>query len=622
MEAAALQKPHAREGESIRKRIDGLRTTTSACLLIFLCALGVRVLAWHDSRYEFAKVQSAVTGDYKRVARLLLEGGVAGFFSPASPLSDLNTLGHPPGYSILLAFIYGVYGESNNAIQFTQMLSDGAACVVIFLIAAALLPRGVGVIAGMLAALSPQFAWNSVLLLPDTLAVLFVLLALYCLVLAAQTRPRLFLFVVAGMLVGISCWIRANAMLLAPFLAAALFVLFERGSRLRFALALVAGAVVVIAPLTIRNAVVYRAFIPLSLGAGQTLLEGIADYDRERSFGIPDTDLAITRQEAATFNRPDYAESLFGPEGVERERMRLRRGFAVIRENPLWFSTVMVRRAASMLRLERVPRVTPEPHVTHALENAVEAQPVRSNSPAELLDGGQLLSVHAALARDGSDALSLTGDDSKYEKQFAAPLTAVEGGVDYVFEVPLKIERGRMSVGVESESGGKPYASTTVETIEGKTAAEQPRTTLRIPFVSRRAESVRLVFSNAASNPARPLAHIGTVRLFALGAASNLWTRYPRLVISNVQKLFITAFMLPPALLGCGLLLRERRMRPLAFLLVVPVYYFCVQSILHTEYRYVLAVHYFLFVAVAVSFYRAGGIIWSRARKMGAQTGG
>jgi len=36
-------------------------------------------------------------------------------------------------------------------------------------------------------------------------------------------------------------------------------------------------------------------------------------------------------------------------------------------------------------------------------------------------------------------------------------------------------------------------------------------------------------------------------------------------------------------------------------LLVVPVYYFCVQSIVHTEYRYVLAVDYFPFALVGVA---------------------
>ncbi|HVF57172.1 MAG TPA: glycosyltransferase family 39 protein [Pyrinomonadaceae bacterium] len=585
-------------------------------LLIFFVALGVRVLSWHDSRYEIEKVQSSVTSDYKHVARLLQQGGIGAFFSPTSPLADLNTLGHPPGYSILLAIVFGIFGESNASVQFVQIVADSLGSVVTFLIAAALLPRAVALIAGTLAALSPQFTWNSVLLLPDTLATLPVLLAVYCVVLATK-RPRLAFFVAAGALVGVSCWLRANALLLAPFLAIVVLLLFERARRVRFALALVVGALAVIAPLTIRNAVVFRHFIPLSLGAGQTLLEGIADYDRERRFGIPDTDLAIIRQEAVVYNRPDYAGTLFGPDGVWRERQRLARGFNVIRENPLWFSTVVVRRAASMLRLERAPRVQPEPPVSHPLDIAADAPPAWAASPQELSGGGQVLSQKASVSlSSGEETLTLVGDDSKYERQFAAPPVAVEAETDYVLVVPLKIERGRMTVGVEDADGGAVYASTVVETMEGRTPEEQPSLAVRVPFVSRESARVRLFFSNAASAPAHPVARVGRVSLFRLGAASQVWTRYPRVLVSNVQKLFVTAFMLPLFAAGFVFLLRARAWRTLVVLSAVPFYYFCVQSMLHTEYRYILAIYYFLFVLAAVSFYVAGGILWNGARKI------
>src|SRR5437867_323696 len=188
------------------------RTLGVVAIVIFLMAFGVRLLSWHDTRLEVGKVQTAVSGDYQRVAQLLKQGGIASFLSSSSPLSDLNTLGHPPGYSILMALIFSVHGESNTAVQFVQILCDAFAAVVIFLIVAELLPVSAAFIAGMLAAFSPQFAWNSVLLLPDSLAVLPILLAVYCLARVVR-KPRLTAFVVAGALVGVSCWLRANAML-------------------------------------------------------------------------------------------------------------------------------------------------------------------------------------------------------------------------------------------------------------------------------------------------------------------------------------------------------------------------------------------------------------------------
>src|SRR6267378_4654059 len=83
-----------------------LHSRVTICLLIFLTAFGVRLLSWHDTRLEVGKVQTVVSGDYRRVAQLLKEGGIAGFLSSSSPLSDLNTLGHPPGYSILMALVF------------------------------------------------------------------------------------------------------------------------------------------------------------------------------------------------------------------------------------------------------------------------------------------------------------------------------------------------------------------------------------------------------------------------------------------------------------------------------------------------------------------------------------
>ena len=575
------------------------RTLVAVAFIIFLLAFGVRLLSWHDTRPEVGKVQTAVTRDYKRVAELFLQGGIASFLSASSPLSDLNTLGHPPGYSILMALIFRVFGESNTAVQFVQIICDAIAAVVIFLIVAELFFLRTAFIAGMLAAFSPQFAWNSVLLLPDSLAVLPILLAVYCLARAIR-KPRLAAFVVAGALVGISCWLRANAMLLTFFLALAV-LLFERQRRTRYALAVVCGTLMIVLPLTIRNAVVFHHFIPISLGAGQTLLEGIADYDREGKFGIPGTDMGIMKQEAEDFHRPDYYGTLFNPDGVERERWRLRRGFAVIRAHPFWFSGVMIRRAASMLRLERSRLVSIDPPISHALDFTNNLQPIWMNTPAELLAGGVAAAsqTKALLAPDGQ-TVDIAGDDSKYGEQFLSAPVSVRKNTDYVFNVPLKIEQGRIRVSVKGPSG-RVYSSAIVETLETISPDEQPVNQIQLPLVATNDEQVRIVLSNEASNPPRPAVKVGTIKLFELGSAQFLWTRYPRFLVHLVQKVFLTAVMLPLAVIGLALLVVRRRWQALTILLVVPVYYFCVQSIVHTEYRYVLAVDYFLFALVAVS---------------------
>jgi 4-amino-4-deoxy-L-arabinose transferase-like glycosyltransferase len=417
-------------------------------VLIFSTALGIRMLNWREGRDEVSKVQTGVVFDYKHLAALIRDNGLASLYDAASSTSDPDLLGHPPGYPILLSLIYRAAPESDTATQIVQMVIDSLSAAVICLIAFELFPTGVAVIAGLMAALAPQFSWNAIILLPDSLTALPILLAAYLITLTCRrSNPyRLLLILGAGVLIGVSCWLRANALLLAPFMAVLFPIIFKRGQRLRPALVLVGGAFLVIGPLTIRNALVFGKFIPVSLGAGQTLVEGIADYSKDGSFGLPQTDMELICGEAETYNRPEYARSLFTPDGVARDRARLARGFAVIRAHPFWFASVMICRAASMLRLERTP--------------------------------------------------------------------------------------------------------------------------------------LRLATTHSAAS-----GHL--IQWLLLG----------------IQKLFITAIFLPLVLVGIGILVYTRQFQSLANLLVVPCYYFCTQSALHTEYRYVLVIHYFLFVLAALGLY-------------------
>ncbi|HYW72873.1 MAG TPA: glycosyltransferase family 39 protein, partial [Pyrinomonadaceae bacterium] len=393
-----------------------LLTRVTICACIFLLAFGVRTLTWHDTRLEVGKVQTAVVADYQRVARLLGAGGVSSFFSQSSPLADLNNLGHPPGYSLLIAAIYS-FRSSDVAVQFVQIALDALSDVLIFLIVTELLPLWAGIVAALLAAFSPQLAWNSVLLLPDAISVLPILVALFLLARALR-NPRIVSFICAGALIGVSCWLRANVMLLTFFFAAAVVPLVKDKDALRrawpFALALVCGTLLVILPLTIRNAIVVHRFIPLSLGAGQTFLEGIADYDPQGTLGIPGTDIGIMKQEAMIYQRPDYYGTLFNPDGVERERARLSRGWRVVRAHPLWFAGVMARRASSMLRLERSRLISTQPAITHNLDNIDRSPATTTITAQQIVSGG--VAVPGAAANINADGMSflLVSNGNKY----------------------------------------------------------------------------------------------------------------------------------------------------------------------------------------------------------------
>lgn len=70
------------------------------------------------------------------------------------------------------------------------------------------------------------------------------------------------------------------------------------------------------------------------------------------------------------------------------------------------------------------------------------------------------------------------------------------------------------------------------------------------------------------------------------------------------KNVFKTGVLLTPVIVGMLLLCLASRARAAVLLLAVPVYYLCIQSALSTEYRHILAIHYFLFITAAVTVLR------------------
>lgn len=534
---------------------------------LFLLALGVRFLTWQDNRRDIWKVQTSVTDGYKDSARQLAGGDLKLF------ASDINHMGHPPGYPILLAAILKTFGESDTAIQFVQIILDVLSVILLFLIALKLFPLAVATTCGVLAAISPQFAYFSVVLLPDSLVVPPILLAIWLLI-PIRKEPRLANFAIAGALIGVSCLLRANALLL-PFFLALLTPLFvPRGKRLHAAAALIAGALVVIAPVTIKNAIVFRSFIPLSLGAGQTFLEGIADYDEAKRFNIPNTDLGLMRQEAEWYGNPEYAGLLFGRDGVARDRMRIERGLAVVRTHPLWFAGVVAKRGLASTRLDPVPVLHPEPPVSH---------PIPSFSTTEQL-------------------FPLAAQPDKYAILHVSEPMAVKTGTDYAAYLPVKLAEGRLQIKITDERQKTILASTNIDLVEGMPAAQQPINIVTMPFVSANHDQVRLVVANFAARDSSAL--VGTSRLAELGPSSYQWLRYVRLPLGYAQRLFKTAWIVPLTVLGLIIMVRKRDWQSLLILIAVPVYYLVVQSTLHTERRYVYIIHFFFLILASEALWK------------------
>ena len=88
--------------------------------------------------------------------------------------------------------------------------------------------------------------------------------------------------------------------------------------------------------------------MPVSSNSGIVLWEGIADAGGER-FGAVPTDGEVERQEARLYGKPGYKAWWASPDGIWRDRERIRRGLAVIQAHPVWFAGAMLRRAGDLL---------------------------------------------------------------------------------------------------------------------------------------------------------------------------------------------------------------------------------------------------------------------------------
>jgi hypothetical protein len=337
------------------------------------------------------------------------------------------------------------------------------------------------------------------------------------------------------------------------------------------------------------------------LSAGITLVEGIGVNDPERKFGLPDTDYGVTKWEAKALNHPEYLGTRFTPDGVLRERFRVQQGLSVVKHHPIWFLGVMAERATFMLRLARVELIRPQPGVTNSINTSLNSAPTFT-VPTIKFTTPEAFS--ATSMQNAADPLHIEGSDSVL--LLSEPI-AVQANTDYLLRIPIRIEQGSVITEVLNAQNNQVLARTSVIHLVNwmeYTSQMQPFVTNLATFTSDSANQIRIRILNGARKQAPVVAELKTVEGVALGPSSLNWTRVPRTVLMFLQRLFITAVMLPFTLVGVFVLIRGRRWPELAILLVVPIYYLCVQSALWTEFRYILTMHYFMFIFAAV------GSVW------------
>ncbi|MEK6325526.1 MAG: glycosyltransferase family 39 protein [Acidobacteriota bacterium] len=334
------------------------RQTTNAttklilAVLIFVLAFAVRSLHAVDLiplMYTTEQPFSGLTEGYDRRAVSILKGeGVLGPYN-IEP-SDTTWLTQAPGYSIFLSIVYSIFGRDFFKAQLVQNLVNSLSAVLIFLIAGSIISWRVGVAAGVLAALSHHLAHISNFILPDAMHALPVLAAVYLLVITRRSHHSYWLYAAAGLMLGLASWLRAQTMLLGLFLVVMLAISSKRRWLVVKRVTVTAIiSLLTIAPITIRNYVVYGEFIPIQVGIGLNLWEGIADASGDK-FGAVKQDTEVATQEAELYGDPRYAGSWTTPDGIKRDRDRTKRSLGVILRHPIWFAGVIIGRCGEMLK--------------------------------------------------------------------------------------------------------------------------------------------------------------------------------------------------------------------------------------------------------------------------------
>jgi 4-amino-4-deoxy-L-arabinose transferase-like glycosyltransferase len=194
-----------------------------------------------------------------------------------------------PLYPLFIAAAQTVFGDSPRAVAFAQSAIDAGTCALVAVLGG-LISRPVGLLAGLLAALSPTLIILSSQILTDTLALFFFMVMLVCGALFLR-RGANGLAAAAGLAGGLALATRpAIALLLAacvPLIIGAALV-----QRRGFTSALAGGALfalcalIPIAPVLLRNAIVYKAF-SLTSQTGDHLAFWIFPLVKQRADGTP-----------------------------------------------------------------------------------------------------------------------------------------------------------------------------------------------------------------------------------------------------------------------------------------------------------------------------------------------
>jgi 4-amino-4-deoxy-L-arabinose transferase-like glycosyltransferase len=314
-------------------------------LIIFLVALVVRLVYFftvrNDAYYQVPLLDSAW---YHRSALQILREGFWGedvFF-------------RAPLYSYFVALWYALFGENPHGPKLVQLILGAGTCVFLTLAARQVFDRKTALISGLVLALYPTVIFFEGELLATGLASFLGVLLLY-LVLRADGSRSGARWIAAGLVLGLAATARPQVLLLGIGLL--IWLLADRTQGKKSLIALLAGAVIVIAPITLRNTIVGGDAVLIASQGGINFYMGNNEEADGKSARLPGW--SDPRSDWTTFERDtrQMAEAEAGRPLTSSGESNFwtRKALAFIGKHPVQAAALLARKAYFLLNGFEIP---------------------------------------------------------------------------------------------------------------------------------------------------------------------------------------------------------------------------------------------------------------------------
>lgn len=227
-------------------------------VLVFLVAAAIGISSGDDLRWPDEV-------EYHQIANGIVDG--KGYVNA----SGLPTAHRPPGYPYMIAAVYSIWRHPLGA-KLLNAFALALTAYFLAIIVGSVSPKG-AVFAPLLVLLNPLFLYTSSTLLPQTSGTLLFILSVYCLLKFPASKV---IAAIAGIIYGILI-LDIPAFLLTLMMIVAVLFFFRKYEKapLSGVIALFfVCAILAVSPWSIRNAMEFGKFIPVSSNSGENLLLG------------------------------------------------------------------------------------------------------------------------------------------------------------------------------------------------------------------------------------------------------------------------------------------------------------------------------------------------------------